>query len=513
MPLTALGALRWCHPAFALAGGSEQGGGTRDSSAPQAVTLSSSPSSSTSASAGFGSSQQQYRGGSGGGAGFPCRDDEFVQANWTLREEQSQTAECRSCYTCSRGEECLQRGGCMECQAGHIDHDTDPTTLCEPCPTGETAAADRLSCGEQSSWLALTTDICDALAAVLGVVAVIVALFFGQDAIESGLRRMLQGYHQRSTDEEDEPKLDRENGNNADEESCSFDLPPLIQYAAETEKCSLLNTAAAPSHSRHASQSSDDAFWTPRPPDPSPKSPTGIEEATRGVLPVSIDAVKYNGISTKSLVGAAGEVKAPPSARPHVSRMLCGRGTVGLRRRPPIGCLAPPDAADAGSSEAASSKTTLETTLTPKQLQQWRRRQQQQQEEEEEEKKEDEKEELHPLLLHRQLSRSSSDSRCTSTGSGGGFASPTVHILSPPHPLRHTRQAITSSRMHHEQPIASTNSTLFSINMTPAAKIATSSRSSSSRSVFTGSYEIFPLPTCLLLRVRVEIIGRARINI
>lgn len=57
---------------------------------------------------------------------FPCRADQWLPANWTMEEA---AWVCSSCYVCKRGDQCLQRGGCVRCEDDHFDHDTDPTTL------------------------------------------------------------------------------------------------------------------------------------------------------------------------------------------------------------------------------------------------------------------------------------------------------------------------------------------------------------------------------------------------
>ena len=118
--------------------------------------------------------------------GFPCRDDQWLPANWTAGDG----AECQSCYVCTRGTECIQRGGCVPCGRDSIDHDSMPTTRCEPCD-GDRISHDALHCvaaeSSWSSWWLWLKDKADELAAVLGVAILVVAACLGQDAAEAGL--------------------------------------------------------------------------------------------------------------------------------------------------------------------------------------------------------------------------------------------------------------------------------------------------------------------------------------
>ena len=118
--------------------------------------------------------------------GFPCRDDQWLPANWTAGDG----AECQSCYVCTRGTECVQRGGCVPCGRDSIDHDSMPTTRCEPCDV-DRISHDALHCvaaeSSWSSWWLWLKDKADELAAVLGVAILVVAACLGQDAAEAGL--------------------------------------------------------------------------------------------------------------------------------------------------------------------------------------------------------------------------------------------------------------------------------------------------------------------------------------
>jgi hypothetical protein len=85
-------------------------------------------------------------------ASFPCGGGRRCATNqWC----DAAARECRDCYDCAVGTECLARLGCRNCTAGTIDHDTNPTTLCEACPDGRTAAAGATECAESpTDWVA-----------------------------------------------------------------------------------------------------------------------------------------------------------------------------------------------------------------------------------------------------------------------------------------------------------------------------------------------------------------------
>ena len=128
------------------------------------------------------------RSSAGAISGFPCGAGQWLPANWTA---SSSDWVCQDCYVCARGEECLQRGGCVHCEDGHVDHDTDPTTRCEPCASGTAPAPDNLSCIEiGSNWLLLIEEGLKILAAVLSALLVVVAACCGQTAAEDGLHQL-----------------------------------------------------------------------------------------------------------------------------------------------------------------------------------------------------------------------------------------------------------------------------------------------------------------------------------
>ena len=55
-------------------------------------------------------------------AGFPCgAGARCSAAQWC----NATTGECRDCYGCAIGQECLARLGCRNCTAGTIDHGPD----------------------------------------------------------------------------------------------------------------------------------------------------------------------------------------------------------------------------------------------------------------------------------------------------------------------------------------------------------------------------------------------------
>ena len=140
----------------------------------------------------------------------------ITAANWTAEE----TAwVCSSCYVCERGDECLQRGGCVRCEDDSFDHDTDPTTLCEPCPDGRTSSADGLTCVEDG--LTTIKDKLDVIGALLCAIVVIIGACCGQDAAEDGLRWLWRcmcskARGERVTDSDSEIKSSSDDDNHAD---------------------------------------------------------------------------------------------------------------------------------------------------------------------------------------------------------------------------------------------------------------------------------------------------------
>ena len=97
-----------------------------------------------------------------GGGGLRCAANEWCDAA---------SHECRDCYGCAVGMECLARLGCRNCTAGTIDHDTGPTTLCEACPDGRTAAAGATECAENpTAWVAEVEGLPDWAVEALAVV-------------------------------------------------------------------------------------------------------------------------------------------------------------------------------------------------------------------------------------------------------------------------------------------------------------------------------------------------------
>ena len=95
------------------------------------------------------------------GGSFPCADDEYVSASWHPPLEP----DCRSCYECSIGQTCRQRGGCFNCSAGEYDADGVPTRACEKCPEGKTSTEAAAECTEvelslwQSLWQSLPDEV------------------------------------------------------------------------------------------------------------------------------------------------------------------------------------------------------------------------------------------------------------------------------------------------------------------------------------------------------------------
>lgn len=119
-------------------------------------------------------------------SGFPCRAGQWLPSNWTAL---SSHWSCQDCYVCARGEECLQRGGCVPCEHGHVDHDTNPTTRCEPCAAGTVPSVDKLTCiDDDESLLELADEATNTIAAVTGSALVVVAACCGNAAAEQGLR-------------------------------------------------------------------------------------------------------------------------------------------------------------------------------------------------------------------------------------------------------------------------------------------------------------------------------------
>ena len=103
-----------------------------------------------------------------GDAGVPCGGGQRCAAGqWC----DAAARECRDCYGCAVGMECLARLGCRNCTAGTIDHDTDPTTLCEACPDGRTAAPGATECAESpTDWVAEVEGLPDWAVEALAVV-------------------------------------------------------------------------------------------------------------------------------------------------------------------------------------------------------------------------------------------------------------------------------------------------------------------------------------------------------
>jgi hypothetical protein len=73
--------------------------------------------------------------------GFPCDDDEFVDAAWRGGDGEPNDVSCRSCWRhCTAGQYCRRRGGCTDCDIGWYDSDGDVTQPCQACPAGRTTS-------------------------------------------------------------------------------------------------------------------------------------------------------------------------------------------------------------------------------------------------------------------------------------------------------------------------------------------------------------------------------------
>eukprot|EP01047_Picozoa_sp_COSAG01_P074325 COSAG01_NODE_12387_length_1748_cov_1.427879_2_plen_334_part_00 len=82
--------------------------------------------------------------------GFPCQEDEWVNATWHPPQEP----QCHSCYDCTVGQVCRQRGGCFNCAPGEFDDDGNPLKPCVACPAGKTSESEAATaCTEvQKKW-------------------------------------------------------------------------------------------------------------------------------------------------------------------------------------------------------------------------------------------------------------------------------------------------------------------------------------------------------------------------
>eukprot|EP01047_Picozoa_sp_COSAG01_P002218 COSAG01_NODE_58_length_30193_cov_12.302020_1_plen_1409_part_00 len=67
--------------------------------------------------------------------GFPCKEHEWVNVTWHPPQEP----QCHSCYKCTVGQTCRQRGGCFNCAPGEFDDDSNPLKPCVACPAGKTS--------------------------------------------------------------------------------------------------------------------------------------------------------------------------------------------------------------------------------------------------------------------------------------------------------------------------------------------------------------------------------------
>ena len=106
---------------------------------------------------------------------FPCGHHEWIRASW----RPGMPVECTSCYVCSIGQECLQRGGCFNCTDGEVDRDSDPLTPCTQCPEGKIPEPSRTRCSDPSLLDKLGDKLTEMIVGSVGSVVSVILVYCG----------------------------------------------------------------------------------------------------------------------------------------------------------------------------------------------------------------------------------------------------------------------------------------------------------------------------------------------